>query len=581
MEDNKQYDLDNSLNNLVVKSFKLPIEYLYEKEILSNDIVDDLELLNLKKDIKNNKCLYDYVFENKSIFGENMKSRWSKYYTTDVNFLKDSQGLYKNMYDIKMYSVDQMKINELLSIIEDTTDFEDKHNYIKDVYFCEKMNENESIMLWYSCFLVLSPLITLCLPLIIIILPFIIIKTQGFKISIKDYFKLLCALLKKIPIGKMLEIDWSNANSILYGLVSICAYVFQLYQSFSMCLSFKRNIVSGYDMLYSLRDYLKQTVYRMEAFIGLSKDYTSYIHFNSNLLEKMREINDYIVSLEDLPGSKYLIPKKIGKIRCQIYKLYTDNYYKEMLYYANDFNGYLDNICDIQKKLGNGMSKAKFNNRFSNISGMYYPAILGDKKLNKIKINNNKIITGVNASGKTTLLKTILFNIILSQQIGCGFYKRGDICVYDKIHCYLNIPDTNGRDSLFQAEARRCKDIIDSVEEDTEKKHLCVFDELYSGTNPYEASATGYAYIQYMSKYKNVKLIITSHYLDMCELLSRTKNRSITNYHMESYYDENKKMIYTYKKKNGITKIRGGVEVLRNLNYPKIIINDATKQMEE
>ena len=84
-----------------------------------------------------------------------------------------------------------------------------------------------------------------------------------------------------------------------------------------------------------------------------------------------------------------------------------------------------------------------------------------------------------------------------------------------------------------------------------------------------------------MSKYKNVKLIITSHYLDMCELLSRTKNRSITNYHMESYYDENKKMIYTYKKKNGITKIRGGVEVLRNLNYPKIIINDATKQMEE
>ena len=67
MEDNKQYDLDNSLNNLVVKSFKLPIEYLYEKEILSNDIVDDLELLNLKKDIKNNKCLYDYVFENKRL----------------------------------------------------------------------------------------------------------------------------------------------------------------------------------------------------------------------------------------------------------------------------------------------------------------------------------------------------------------------------------------------------------------------------------------------------------------------------------------------------------------------------------
>ena len=35
--------------------------------------------------------------------------------------------------------------------------------------------------------------------------------------------------------------------------------------------------------------------------------------------------------------------------------------------------------------------------------------------------------------------------------------------MYDKIHCYLNIPDTSNRDSLFQAEARRCKEIIDAL----------------------------------------------------------------------------------------------------------------------
>ena len=130
---------------------------------------------------------------------------------------------------------------------------------------------------------------------------------------------------------------------------------------------------------------------------------------------------------------------------------------------------------------------------------------------------------------------------------------------------------------MFQAEARRCKDIIESVEKECDKKHLCVFDELYSGTNPYEASATGYAYIQYMSKYKNVKLIITTHYLDMCESLAKAKHKTITNYHMEAYYDEKNKMVYTYKKKKGITKIKGGVEVLKNLDYPRIIVDEATK----
>ena len=566
--------------------FMLPIEYLYKKETLTLDIVKDLELLNVRENdlSNNNETLYDYVFDGDSNFGEVTKKRWSKYYTTDVEFLKDSQMLYKQMYnrhfdeDIgKIYSINEDRILEIVSTIEDTTDFEERNYYIKDVYLSDKMNQHESMMSWYSCFLVASPLITLCLPIFIMIMPLFIIKSQGFNISIKEYFKLLFVLMKKIPIGKVLEIDWSNAQSILYAVVSIGAYIFQLYQSFSMCLSFRRNMVNGYDMLISLREYLRNTVYRMEAYIGLSKDYVSYRSFNKDVCDRINQINGYVEMLEDLPRSKYMIPKKIGKIRCEIYKLYMDHSYKKMIYYANDFNGYLNNICAVQRKIGKGMSYAKFQKSFSSFDGMYYPAIVGDKKLNNIKINNNKIITGVNASGKTTLLKTVLFNVILSQQIGCGFYKHSKIAVYDKIHCYLNIPDTNGRDSLFQAEARRCKDIIESVKKHDDKRHLCVFDELYSGTNPYEASATGHAYIKYMSKYKNVKLLITTHYLEMCESLLKTKDRSITNYHMEAYYDQNSKMVYTYKKKKGITKIKGGVEVLKNLNYPNTIVEEATK----
>ena len=83
-----------------------------------------------------------------------------------------------------------------------------------------------------------------------------------------------------------------------------------------------------------------------------------------------------------------------------------------------------------------------------------------------------------------------------------GFYNNATINPYKYIHCYLNIPDTSGRDSLFQAEARRCKEILDSVVNNKER-HFCIFDEIYSGTNPYEAISGAYAYLTYLSKYGN------------------------------------------------------------------------------
>ena len=53
------------------------------------------------------------------------------------------------------------------------------------------------------------------------------------------------------------------------------------------------------------------------------------------------------------------------------------------------------------------------------------------------------IITGPNASGKTTILKSSLINILFSQQFGCGFYDSAKIKPFNNIHCYLNIPDTS------------------------------------------------------------------------------------------------------------------------------------------
>ena len=181
------------------------------------------------------------------------------------------------------------------------------------------------------------------------------------------------------------------------------------------------------------------------------------------------------------------------------------------------------------------------------------------------------IITGPNAAGKTTLLKTTLINIIFNQQFACGFYDSASLKLYNYIHCYINIPDTSGRDSLFQAEARRCKEILDKINHNSkDKKHFCVFDELYSGTNPYEAIGSAFSFIQYLNKFDNLNLILTTHYTDLCYKLNDEKN--IENYNMK-IIENNNKFKYTYKLIKGISKIKGGTKVLNDLNYPNSIVN--------
>jgi DNA mismatch repair ATPase MutS len=209
------------------------------------------------------------------------------------------------------------------------------------------------------------------------------------------------------------------------------------------------------------------------------------------------------------------------------------------------------------------------------ISQVYAPlktAAAATVVANNIVLDKQLVITGPNAAGKTTVIKSTLFNIILSQQIGYGFYERAEINPYDYLHCYLNIPDTSGRDSLFQAESRRCMEILRCIMDNPTKRHFCIFDELYSGTNPYEAVAAAYGYIAFISKNPRVDLILTTHYIELCELLEKRNADVITNLHMSVSPDTG---AYLYKIASGISSIKGGLKVLRDLDYPTEIVESA------
>jgi DNA mismatch repair ATPase MutS len=211
-----------------------------------------------------------------------------------------------------------------------------------------------------------------------------------------------------------------------------------------------------------------------------------------------------------------------------------------------------------KKELKEGFKKPTFKK-------MYYPKFIDHKDAvaNDCTLDKNIIITGPNASGKTTILKSALINLILSQQTGFGCFESLDFYPYDNFHCYLNIPDTSGRDSLFQAEARRCKEIMDciTVKCNKEDTHFCIFDEIYSGTNPEEAVTSAKQFMKNIVKNDNVSCLLTTHYVKLCKKLA--KNDRILNCNMKT----KKKGIkddfdYTYKMEEGISTVKGGAKII-------------------
>jgi len=326
-----------------------------------------------------------------------------------------------------------------------------------------------------------------------------------------------------------------------------------------------------------IKKYLVSTINSMENYLTYSSCLHTHYNFNDILSSKIKILTELKDKVSNISEFKYSFKKifEIGHILKYFYEIYNNKTYNDALLYSFGFNGYIDCIEGLidnirEKKI----NFAEFiNKKKKNIIVNNYYAVLKDKKpiKNNIKLNKNIIVSGPNASGKTTTIKSVLINILFSQQFGCGFYDSAKIKPYKYIHCYLNIPDTCGRDSLFQSEARRCKEIIDTIDNNKTDSHLCIFDELYSGTNPEEAIISSTAFMEYLVKNKNVSCILTTHFIDVCNKLENNKN--ITNYHMDVNKNNNK-ITYNYVFKKGISKIKGGINVLCDMNYPSEIIKN-------
>jgi hypothetical protein len=655
-------------------AFKAPISYTDPTKLheLPASIIEDLEMIQPKQQHQHQhqpdelqtdssavsasvKGLYHYVFSPTSVYGTEHLPIWSKYYTTDIEYLKQSQTLLE-MFDDQLLERNIIQNTECktcvdaFSTMKDTwkdfrgtgkiTEFKEKFSYV-ETPFLAKLNTSSSFLQFLSLYNISSPVIALLTPIIVLIIPFFVLMMRGLAVSVTEYVEILKTIISQHSVGKFLtQFDSVSVEQKMYILMSVIFYFIQIYQNIMACVRFYDNIKLVHKHIHTIHGYLTVTGVNMSYLIQLIQTYhlSTYEPFREELATRYALLNEVTKALADISPFSVSVSKffQIGYVMKNYYSLFSQTDLNELLDYSFGFNAYMEHLTACRSFVMSGMiKKCSFivskhveppatpttqttdvteplppiaeavgesdeseekdaaavlppppppppapiqkSGITKLVSQVYAPLKAQDTTnviANDVALDKQLIITGPNAAGKTTVIKTTLFNIILSQQIGFGFYERAEINPYDYLHCYLNIPDTSGRDSLFQAESRRCMEILRCIIDNPKKRHFCIFDELYSGTNPYEAVAAAYGYIDYISKNPNVDLILTTHYIELCELLQKQNADAVSNLHMSVSPDTG---AYLYKIATGISTIKGGLKVLRDLEYPDEIVESASK----
>lgn len=564
-------------------TFELPIQYLPKTDLheLSSTVNQDLELVISKSE----NSMYEHLFQPSNPFGKSMIKDWSKSYTSNIEYLEETQQVVQDIANNKKkYTINHEILMEMWDDTKNNSSyFLEKYCFIEwDVL--KSLNKSPEFLQTMSFINMSSPVISLLFPILFFIFPFIILKIRGIPITFSVYLEVLQDIAKHHFIGKiMTNISSISPDKLIYLALMVGLYFYQIYQNIQLCIKFYKSIHKINEYLFEMREYLGQSIERMEQFVEKHRSKNTYSQFCKVTEHHINTLSMFYTELEPIkPLTQFVF--KIGSIgyllKCY-YELHSNIEYDKSIRYSFGFEGYLDNLRGIAYHLNSGtINIAKYNRTKScKFQDEYYPAYFKDAPVkNTCKLNKKMIITGPNASGKTTLLKTTTINIIFAQQIGCGFFKSCTLNPYTHIHSYLNIPDTSERDSLFQAESRRCKEIIDVINKnplETKSRHFCIFDELYSGTNPSEATKSAYAFLKYLTKYSNVDFILTTHYASLCKKLKT--NKQIRNYMMNVLQKEDGKLEYEYKLKSGISKVQGAIRILEDMNYPKEIIDEIKK----
>jgi hypothetical protein len=175
------------------------------------------------------------------------------------------------------------------------------------------------------------------------------------------------------------------------------------------------------------------------------------------------------------------------------------------------------------------------------------------------------LVTGSNMAGKTTFIKTIGVNVILSRTLWICHATQARIPVLD-IFSSLKTEDglVEGR-SFYFSELERLNTFIEKAAQGA--NGLFLIDEIYRGTNTVERIAGAAAVLQELAS-KNL-VFVTTHDIELATLLGD----QFELWHFEETGDIAKP--FDFKIKHGLCRTRNALKLMESMGYPEHITDRA------
>ncbi len=205
------------------------------------------------------------------------------------------------------------------------------------------------------------------------------------------------------------------------------------------------------------------------------------------------------------------------------------------------------------------------------VKNMYH--LLIEKPVaNSISTGKSVLITGSNASGKSTFLKSTAIGAILAQSINtvmADSYKAPFYRIYTSMA--LNDSIESG-ESYYIVEIKSLKRILDASQKEGPKV-LCFIDEVLRGTNTVERIAASYEILCKFSEY--AVCFAATHDIELTNMLENV----FDNYHFtEEVIGDN--IEFSYVIMPGRATSRNAIKLLDMMGYDKMIVERAQKRAQ-